>query len=95
MVKTNIAKELATVVKERGAEVIISVMIPREKAGQELHLTVAAAMKEADVVFSPVSYSITHTYAVKEAAEAGTRIIVMTDFTDELMIGGGIDANFD
>jgi len=95
MVKTNIAKVLAAVVKERGAEVIISVMVPREKAGQEPPLAVAAAMKEADVVFSPVSYSITHTYAVKEAAEAGARIIVMTDFTEELMMGGGIEANFD
>jgi len=94
MVKTKIAEVLAEVVKERGAEVMISIMIPREKAGQEPPLPVAAAMKEADVVFSPVSYSITHTYAVKEAVEAGTRIIVMTDFTEELMISGGIEANF-
>jgi len=94
MLKTNIAEVLAGVVKERSAEVMIFVMVPREKAGQEPPLPVAAAMKKADVIFSPVSYSITHTYAVKDAVAAGARIIVMTDFTEELMMGGGIEANF-
>ena len=43
----------------------------------------------------PVSYSITHTHAVKNAATAGARIIVMTDFTPEVMMHGGIEADFD
>lgn len=47
------------------------------------------------MVIVPVSYSITHTHAVKDAAAAGARIIVMTDFTPELMIHGGIEADFD
>lgn len=94
MIKFNIAKVLAGVVKERGAEVIVSVMIPRKKAGEEPPVSIAEAMKEANVVFSPVSYSITHTHAVKNAASHGARIIVMTDFTEDLMIGGGIEANF-
>lgn len=95
MVKFNIATVLAGVAKERGAEVIVSVMKPRQRAGQEPPISIAAAMKEADVVFSPVSYSITHTNAVKNAAASGSRIIVMTDFNEDLMIGGGIEANFD
>jgi len=95
MVKFNLATVLAGVAKERGAEVIVSLMKPREKAGQEPPVSIAEAMKEADVVFSPVSYSITHTHAVKNAAACGTRIIVMTDFNEDLMIGGGIEANFD
>lgn len=95
MVKFNLANVIAGVAKERGAEVIVSVMRPRERAGQEPPVSTAEAMKEADVVFSPVSYSITHTNAVKNAASCGTRIIVMTDFTEGLMIQGGIEANFD
>jgi len=95
MVKFDIAKVLAGVAQERGAEVIISVMTPRERAGQEPPVSIAEAMKEADVVFSPVSYSITHTYAVKNAASCGARIIVMTDFTEDLMIQGGLEANFE
>jgi 2,5-dihydroxypyridine 5,6-dioxygenase len=95
MVKVNIAKVLASVVKERGAEVIISVMIPRKKAGEEPPASIAAAMQKANVVFSPVSYSITHTHAVKNAVSSGARIVVMTDFTEDMMIEGGIEANFD
>lgn len=95
MAKFGIAKVLAEVAEEKGAEVIVSVMVPRQIAGQEPPVSVAEAMREADVVISPVSYSITHTYAVRNAASHGARIIVMTDFTEDLMIGGGIEANFD
>jgi len=41
-----------------------------------------------------VSRSITHTRAVKEAAGAGARILVMTAFTERMMISGGIEADF-
>jgi len=94
MSKVNIAEVLAGAAYERGAEVIVSVMTPREKAGQEPPNSIARAMKESDVVFTPVSYSITHTNAVKNACASGARIIVMTDFTEEMMIRGGIEANF-
>jgi leucyl aminopeptidase (aminopeptidase T) len=69
-------------------------MEPRKRAGQEPPEPVAEAMKAADVVFIPVTYSITHTHAVKKAAETGTRLIVMTDFTEEMMFHGGIEADF-
>lgn len=95
MTKVPIAKTIATVAKDRGAEVIISIMEPRQRAGQEPPDPVAQAMLKADVVFSPVSFSITHTHAVKNAAAAGARIIVMTDFREEMMIRGGIEADFD
>ena len=95
MFKFNLVNVLAGVAKERGAEVIVSVMKPRKKAGQEPPVSISEAMKEADVVFSVVSYSITHTNAVKDAVSGGARIIVMTDFNEGLMIQGGIEANFD
>jgi len=41
-----------------------------------------------------VSKSITHTRAVKEATAAGARILVMTAFTERLMLEGGIEADF-
>ncbi|MBT8334342.1 MAG: leucyl aminopeptidase [Desulfobacterales bacterium] len=94
MANTSIAKTIATVALDRGAETIMMVMKPRKRAGQEPPKPVADAMKSADVVFIPVSYSITHTHAVKEAAEAGSRLIVMTDFTEEMMAHGGIEADF-
>lgn len=63
--KTDIAQAVATVACDRGAEVMIMSMKPRKRAGEEPPAAVAAAMKNADVVIVPVSYSITHTHAVK------------------------------
>lgn len=95
MTKTSIAKAISAVAIDRGAESIIMVMKPRGRAGQEPPQPVAEAMKAADVVFVPVSYSITHTHAVKNAAAAGARLIVMTDFTEEMMVHGGLEADFE
>ena len=66
-------------------------MKPRKRAGEEPPKVIAAGMKQADVVLIPVSYSVTHTYAIREAAEQGARLLVMTDFTEDMMIGGGIE----
>lgn len=94
MANTKIARTIVTIALDRGAETMMMVMEPRKRAGQEPPKAVAEAMKAADVVFIPVGYSITHTHAVKEAAEAGTRLIVMTDFTEDMMAYGGIEADF-
>ena len=92
--KMPIAEAVASVAQDRSAEVMVMIMQPRKRAGQEPPQPVAEAMKAADVVFVPVSYSITHTQAVKDAAASGTRLIVMTDFTEEMMAGGGIECDF-
>jgi len=89
-----IAQVLVAAAYERGAEPILTVIKPRERDGQEPPTPVTEAMKRADVVLSPVSTSITHTRAVKEAAEAGARILALTAFTEQLMISGGVEANF-
>jgi 2,5-dihydroxypyridine 5,6-dioxygenase len=94
MTKINIAEAIAAVAMDRNAEPMVMVMKPRDRAGQEPPEPVAAAMKAADVVFVPVGYSITHTHAVINAAAAGTRLIVMTDFTEEMMSRGGLEADF-
>ena len=94
MVQENIAKVLAAAAVERGAEVVVSVMKPRKKAGQEPPKMIAESMLHADVILIPVSYSVTHTYAVKSAAANGARILVLTDFTEEMLIHGGIEADF-
>ena len=89
-----IGQVLAAAAFERDAEPIVVVMKPRERDGEEPPSPIAEAMKKASVVLTPVSKSITHTRAVKEAAEAGARILVMTAFTERLMISGGIEADF-
>lgn len=92
--KLHIAQVLAAAGIERGAETVLLVMEPRAKAGQEPPDAIAHAIRHSDVVLCPVGRSITHTYAVKEAAKAGARILVMTDFTDETLVRGGIEADF-
>lgn len=90
----NIGQVLAAAAYERDAEPVMAVIKPRAMDGQEPPAMVAEAMKRADVVLAPVSRSITHTMAVKEAAAAGARILVMTAFNERLMISGGIEADF-
>lgn len=94
MAKEEIAKVLAAAALERSAEVVVSIMEPRAKAGEEPPKLIAESMKHANVILVPVSYSVTHTYAVKEAAQQGARILVLTDFTDDMLIHGGIEADF-
>ena len=53
--KTDIAKAVAAVACDRGAEVMIMSMMPRRRAGEEPPAAVAAAMKKADVVIVPAS----------------------------------------
>ena len=71
--------------REVGAEVTTCVMPMRAHDGQEPPAPVAAAMREAQVIFSPVRYSITHTRAMRAALEAGARAILMTAYTDDLL----------
>jgi len=92
--KTSIAKVLAATAYERGAEVVIATMIPRGGHGEEPPPTIAEAMIKADVIFAVVSNSITHTRSMKRALEAGARSLVMTEFTEDMLIHGGIEADF-
>jgi len=92
--KVKIAEALASVAYERGADVMIAIMVPRKGHGQEPPDPIAEAMKKADVIFTPVSCSITHTQAVKGALGSGARILAMTEFTEDMLISGGIEADF-
>ena len=94
MAQEKIAKVLAAAATERGGEVVVSVMKPRKKAGEEPPKLIAESMKFADVILIPVTFSVTHTFAVKEAAAKGSRILVLTDFTEDMLIHGGIEADF-
>ncbi len=66
--------------------VVTTCVIPvRRQDGEEPPEPVAKAMARADVIFSPVSISITHTRAMRSALEAGARAILMTAYTDEIL----------
>ena len=92
--KMSIAEAIATAAYSAGAEVAICTIVPRTGHGQEPPAPIAEAMKNADVIFTPVTYSITHTRAVKEACEANSRIIAMTDFREHMLVKGGLEVDF-
>lgn len=90
----SIAEVLAAAVLEKGAEPVIAVIRQRGVDAAEPPPAVAAAMKNSEVIFSAVSISITHTQAMKDALAAGARAIALTAFTEEMLVSGGIDADF-
>lgn len=92
--KSSIAQILAAAAYEKGAEVMIATMIPRRGHGAEPPLPIAQAMAQSDVIFAVVTNSITHTQAMRQALQAGARGIAMTDFTEDMLIQGGIEADF-
>jgi leucyl aminopeptidase (aminopeptidase T) len=92
--KVKISNALAAAALRIGAEPVITYLVTRERDGQEPPQAVAEAMKKAPVFLAPVSKSITHTQAVKEAVQAGARGIMLTQFRDDMLIHGGIEADF-
>lgn len=79
------ATPVADAARAVGAQVTVSVMPVNRADGNEPPVPVAAAMAEADVIFSPVSISITHTRAMRSALDKGARAILMTAYTDGVM----------
>jgi leucyl aminopeptidase (aminopeptidase T) len=88
-IMTPMAKRVASASAACGGEVVVCIMPHRERHGQEPPAPVAAAMREAHVIFTPVSISITHTRAMRAALDADARAIVMTAFTEDILLGPG------
>jgi len=81
----DLADEVAAEATARGGNVMICSMPARDYDGQEPPESVAVAMLEADVIFSPVSRSITHTRAMRAALDRGARAILMTAYNDDVL----------
>ncbi|MCG8608140.1 aminopeptidase [bacterium] len=79
---------------EVGGETVILVSPPRQIDNQEPATPVAVAMQKSDVVFLPVSLSLSHTRACRRAVENGARVISMAAFTERMMHEGGLFADF-
>lgn len=92
--KQSLAEAVARAVYGEYADPAVMVMLPRDRDGQEPPKMVAAAMKESDGFICIVGRSITHTHAVKNACQAGSRGIMLTQFSEAMMIHGGLEADF-
>mgnify|MGYP000112022253 CR=1 FL=1 len=90
-----VTERLAAGLHAAGAEPAVIEMQPREDEGNEPPATVAAAMKEADVVVAVPDRAIGHTAAVKRALESGTRYVAMGTLTAEKLRSAGLRADFE
>ena len=63
------ADAVAEAAREAGGRVTVTVMPVNRADGNEPPAPVAAAMAEAEVIFSPVQISITHTRAMRTALD--------------------------
>ncbi|MHA1804056.1 MAG: hypothetical protein ACTSU4_05920 [Promethearchaeota archaeon] len=70
----SIAQVLMAVINEREAAPVLIILNPREHNGQEPPLPVGEAMKQANLILCPVSKSITHTTAIKNATNSGAHV---------------------
>jgi len=73
---------------------VLAIMTPRSGHGAEPPPHVASAMGEADVIFMPLKFSMTHASATEEARKRGARVLSMGDYNERMLEEGGIHADF-
>ncbi|MFC7399886.1 aminopeptidase [Chelatococcus sp. GCM10030263] len=92
-----VASALAAAVRDVGPEPLVVVQKPNEYDGQEPHPLARDLMLSGkiDVMFMPVTRSISHSRAVHEALDEGVRVLSLPKFEEEQLYRGGIHADFD
>ena len=90
-----VAEALATAALEITPEVVTTVMTPVSVDGDEPPAIVAAAMLAADVTLLPVSYSISHSTATRNALKKGTRVLSLPATTPDQLVRGGAEGDFE
>lgn len=91
----SITQALVSAVAAVAGETLLLTMKARPRGGVEPPPVVAAAMKAADAVLFQTSYATFHTNAARAALANGARICDMWGFDEEMMLRGGINADYD
>lgn len=86
---------LATTAVVYGLHPVIVTMPAREMGGEEPPASVAAAMREADCIIVQTSHSMTHTNAERAALRAGARVCNIREVDEEMMVRGGMTADYE
>lgn len=92
--RLKIAEALIKAARAVGAEATLICMQTLSRHGEEPPEVVASAMRAADVVLAPTTYSLTHTQARHQACRAGARIATMPMITEDMMRRGAMLANY-
>jgi len=91
----SITELLTTTATLYGLHVVVVAMPAREMGGEEPPAAVAAAMREADCIIVQTSHSMTHTNAEREALRAGARVCNIREVDEEMMVRGGMTADYE
>lgn len=70
-------------------------MEERNMHGEDTTELVAAAMKNADVIFGITKFSLFHTQARRDAVANGARFVNMVDYNLSMMESGGLHCDFE
>lgn len=89
----DVATALITAIAEVGATPVLVVM-PNVPSGAEPPRPVAAAMAASDVILAPTSGALYHTEAAHRALLAGARFLALTGFIKDVLVRGGVFADF-
>ena len=93
--KLSIAEALARASYALEAETAVCIMTPRQMHGNEPPEVLAAAMKAAQVLIMPTTYAISHTEATRAAIQAGARIVILREITEDTFTNGAMTANYE
>ena len=92
--KLSLAEIIAEVAYTMETDPVLVVMVPRSQHGEEVAEIVASCMESAELVFQVVTHAMTHTDATQRALCAGARIVVLRGVTEDLMLHGAINADY-
>lgn len=90
-----IAQAVQDAADAAGARVTVVIAPLRSMDNEPPPPSVAAAMRAAEVVIMPVTHSLSHTGATREAIAAGARVLSLAAFTPRQMTSGGLMADFE
>ncbi len=90
-----ITQALVSAIAAVAKEPVLLTMKARPMGGVEPPPVVAAAMLGADVILMQTSYATFHTNGVRAAIAKGARFCDMWGYDEEMMLRGGITADYD
>jgi len=89
-----IAHAIEEAVEGVGGDAVVIVTPARKIDNEEPSSEIAEKMKEADVVFLPLTLAMAHTRATHEAISEGARVLSLSAFTKRQMQEGGLFTDF-
>ena len=93
--KVTVGRAITSAARAVDANATLAVMPRLDAHGNEPPVTVAAAMQAADVAFTATTHAITHTQSRLAASDAGTRVVVLRGVTEEMLVEGAINTDYE